>query len=327
MRAIFVAVVLTVACGKKTEAPEKTPEMATPKKTTEDPKPIAKPEPAKPPALVSGSFAGNEVTFPTAHASQSGTTLEVRLYSGTGSGCGAPKSANIVRVVIGGGPGGSFFSGEKIPPRIILDTVDSKLVQEDVPTPLASLTTEPFVVKEGNHVKGTLELAYKKSGKSYTLSGTFDAPMCSDREAAFVPLAETAATAPVSGTHGAAKWIGKSAIAVVAHDEANGVDSVEKISLHQADVDCKTYRDDLQLRVTVWNVGASSKSSWQGATQPVLVSFDANGSTSIGGDAWLRLDKVDLNANGTVSGSLVHASRSSDPKSELSGTFSATVCR
>jgi hypothetical protein len=309
---------------------------------------------------LTGNFEGQEVAFKYGRTMGFGS-LRVEL-SNEKLPCksGNPSDdAYTMSFELSAGPDGKFFAGYPIGVPITYNHQRIKLKSTFVRPQFVNLKLDSFDLKEGEHIKGSLNFEHKwtetkgddKKDWKYTADGKFDVEICDDPFGSYkkvkAPLSAEAGEGMVSGSFGGEKFVAKSALAIVLKDYSTKKEYIDAIEFYSVDdVDCANHwtegRKGAYFYVTdIGGTGETTKfegtkqpaQPWyagpkgKGATTPSLKSFGYSG----GRRAWVQLDNIDFKANAKVKGSVFAESAPDstakpEDQGKIGGTFTAKVC-
>ncbi len=255
------------------------------------------------------------------------------LSTGT-QACSTGDDVLRIELTLHAGPGGRLFAGHPYPVDLIRLEPPKKFVDlYRIMSPYVEIQLDQGAsITKGEHVKGRLELDFRQAGKTYQGSGTFDALVC--ETGALTALPEPKDAGPLEGSVGGAKFVAKSAVAMLRHDDQNDIDYIDDLSFYSNEVTCKEAdgaRTTRRPRLTLADrLGVSSRHTYAGTTMPMVFSFVATANDYVQLDeGFVRIDAVDLRPGGTMKGSLFvepkHAP--SAGKARFAGSFSVVICR
>ncbi len=252
------------------------------------------------------------------------------------------------------GPGGAFFAGQEIGTSVMVNHQRIKLKNGYILAPFVKVSVEPFTLKEGENVTGTLDFDHvyvenkdgaKKDWK-YKGSGKFEASICSSSSFDKVKsgLSKEAPETDLAGKFGPDTFKPKGALAIVGKDYGSNKLYLDRLEFYEtAGVDCtnhwSTGRKAAYFYLT--DIGGTGDGyTLPGTQQPAkpwyaeskaksptatIKSFGYGG----GHRAWVKFDKIDFTKNATLTGVVV-AESAPDAKpadtGKISGKFEAKVC-
>jgi hypothetical protein len=254
------------------------------------------------------------------------------------------------------GPGGTFYAGYPIGVPVMYNHQRIKLKSSFVRPQFVKLQLDPFKLKEGEHLKGSLSFDHKyvetkgddKKDWKYSAAGDFDIEICEDRfndyKKANVPLAADAPEGDVGGTFAGEKFKAKTVLAIVMKDFSSKKYYVDAIEFYGVDgVDCQNHWTEGRKASYFYLTdigGGSETTKFEGTKQPAqpwfampkgkgtaptLKSFGYTG----GRRAWVKLDNLDFEKGSKIKGT-VFAESAPDAKAEdkgtIGGSFEAKVC-
>lgn len=308
---------------------------------------------------LTGNFEGQEVQFKFGRTMGFGS-LRVE-FSNEKIPCkgGNPSDdAYTLSFELSAGPDGKFFAGYPVGVPISFNHQRIKLKSSYVRPQFVNLKLDPFDLKEGEHIKGSLSFDHKwtetkgddKKDWKYTADGKFDVEICEDPFGSYkrvkVPLAADAPEGDVAGKFGGEPFKAKSALAIVLKDYSTKKEYVDAIEFYSVDdIDCANHWTEGRKAAYFYvsDIGGTGETTkfegtkqpaqpWYAApkgkgTTPSLKSFGYSG----GKRAWVKLDNIDYKKGATIKGS-VFAESAPDPSAKpedmgkIGGTFSAKVC-
>ena len=252
------------------------------------------------------------------------------------------------------GPGGTYYAGHAIGTQVTWNSSRLKLRQLSAGPHQTRLSVDPFVAKDGEHIKGTL--AFDAATKivrpdgtrvdyEYRGRGAFDVSICPSYSGSMTgldPLSPTAGLGPVKGTYGGRAFTAASALAFVQKDWTTGAAYLESIEFYAAPTAGCSDRwtlasstDHLVARA----IGGSGTKFTVTGPQPMEPAFSVPKTSGGLGyprwfgtyqrRGWIKLDALDLKSGATVTGELVAESApgsKADETGKMSGHFTAKVC-
>jgi len=250
------------------------------------------------------------------------------------------------------GPGGTYYAGHAIGVAVSWNSARLKLKQTHAGPHQTKLLLDPFVAKDGEHLKGTLwvDQTTKVSRPDgtrvqydYRARGSFDLVICPGYGAAvgLDPLAKTAGPGLVTGTFGGHAFTAKSALAFVQKDWSSGLHYLDSIELYAVEEPpCSDrYKLTATEHLTVRAIGGSGTLFPLTGQQPMEPAFTVP-KTIPGGSGypkwfgggqrrgWVQFDAFDLSATKLSGDLFAESSPGSKPEEtgKLTGHFSAKIC-
>ncbi|CAN5671993.1 hypothetical protein BH09MYX1_BH09MYX1_41280 [soil metagenome] len=331
------AVVVLPACKKDnpTDPPKPAASTTTTTATTAT-TPVAAQKPFE------ATFEGKPLKF-TATINTASQNDGLSLTTGAPGCSGEYKEGDTtLSIDIPLGPGGKHFSPGPFAVSALLTNEKDKFATSFVD---GVINIEPGEWKVGNKIKGTLRIddAEKKDDKTFTYagSGSFEAEICGMADPADLAYQATPVEfekTPATGSFGGGdKFVFKSGIAELSHNDARNIDEVSYFHLFDTEVTCDNWRTgkDKGVRVELLSHhGVSGKDLLTGTPQTTASYYYPHGKqTQISGPQFVKFDTIELKDGGKISGSLYLETASylvkRDPKTagKISGAFTATVCK
>ncbi len=327
------AIVVLPACKKDTPSDPPKPTTTTTSAT------VATPAAAKKP--FEANFEGKTLKF-TATIDQATQVDSLTLTTGA-PGCGGTykEGDTTISIDIPLGPGGKHMSPGPFAISAHLTNEKDKLASDFAD---GVINIEPGEWKVGNKIKGTLRLddATKKDDKTftYTGSGSFEAEICGLADTNDLGFQATPAefeTTPATGSFGGGdKFVFKSGIAELSHNDDRNIDEVKYFHLFDTVVTCDNWEKDKDKGVRVEllsNHGVSGKDLLIGTPQTTSAYYYPHGKQNqVFGPQFVKFDAIELKEGGVIKGSLYLETATRDAKDpkkagKISGAFTATVCK
>ncbi|MBI2392564.1 MAG: hypothetical protein HYV09_23470 [Deltaproteobacteria bacterium] len=306
---------------------------------------------------LTGNFEGQEVQFKYGRTTGFGSLrLELSNEKLPCKGGNPSDDAYTLSFELSAGPNGKFFTGYPIGVPVTYNHQRIKLKSTFVRPQFVNLEIDPFNLKEGEHIKGSLSFDHKwtemkgddKKDWKYTTDGKFDIEICDDPFGGYkrvkVPLAGEAPEGDVAGKFGSDTFKAKSALVIVLKDYSTKKEYIDAVEFYSADdVDCANHWTEGRKSAYFYLTdvgGAGETTKFEGTMQPAQPWFAApkgKGTTpslksfgySGGRRAWIKLNKIDFKKGATINGE-VFAESAPDSKPEdsgkIGGHFSAKVC-
>jgi hypothetical protein len=330
---VISAVVVLPACKKDTPSDPPKPVTTTTSAT------VAAPAAAKKP--FEATFEGRTLKF-TATINTGSQFENLTLTTGA-AGCSGvyQEGDTTLSINIPLGPGGKHFSPGPFAVSAALTNEKDKFATNFTD---GVIDLEPGEWKVGNKIKGSLRIddATKKDDKTltYTGSGSFEAEICGLSDPNDLGFQATPAefeTTPATGSFGGGdKFVFKSGIAELSHNDARNIDEVKYFHLFDTVVTCDNWEKDKDKGVRVEllsNHGVSGKDLLIGTPQTTQAYYYPHGKQNqVYGPQFVKFDAIELKEGGVIKGSLyleTATSYAKDPKraGKISGAFTATVCK
>ncbi len=249
------------------------------------------------------------------------------------------------------GPGGGYYAGHAIGLAVSWNSARLKLKQSHAGPHQTKLLLDPFVAKDGEHVKGTLSVdqstkVSRPDGTrvqyEYRARGAFDVVICPafGGVTGLDPLAKTAGPGLVTGTFAGHAFTAMSALAFVQKDWSTGLHYLDSIELYPvAEPPCSDrYKLTASEHLTIRAIGGSGTLFALTGQQPMEPTFTIPKTAGglgypkwFGGGqrrGWIQFDAFDLSATKLSGEMFAESSAKSKPDEtgKLTGRFTAKVC-
>jgi hypothetical protein len=300
--------------------------------------------------------ADQAFSLPHGRATLSDSSLEIELASEHVDCEGDLRGARL-RFNLYQGPGATYYTGKPHGEGLALTAPGESSTSFDVRAMAVRMTVQPFDPAKGSHVRGKLlgdagpgskmMSSGRRTSARYAAAGTFDVEICKDTRSK--PPDRLGAPPPLDGAvrgtlHGE-RFNAGSAIAFVFKDAGLGVDYVSSIDFFaKPGVTCENRREYEGISLDVKHMGgARGDAPILGAPQPADAErsrqtktpggFKTESNSTSSREAWVTFERVALEANGAVTGTVVAVTRSdakkppkNDEVTAVGGHFSAAVC-
>lgn len=308
---------------------------------------------------LSANFEGQDIEFKYGRTTGFGSLrIELSNEKLKCKGGNPSDDAYTLSFELSAGPDGKFFTGYPIGVPITFNHQRIKLKSTYVRPQFVNLKVDPFELKEGEKIKGSLSFEHKyiemkgddKKDWKYTADGDFELEVCDDPFGGYKrvkqPLAAEAPEGDVAGKFGGEAFKAKTALVIVRKDSWLKKEYIDSIEFYSADdIDCKNQWSDghKSAYFYVTDIGGVGEGNiFKGTKQPAQPWYSApkgKGSTpslksfgySGGRRAWVQLDNIDFKNGATIKGAVFAESApdtSAKPEDmgKIGGTFTAKVC-